>query len=744
MLGKFNKAASAPSAAAPAPAATAGAPSSAASAKTGATSAPPVAESKTSAKATVAAPGAAAPPAGENTATNQRPSDRPGLKQAYTREANKALNNGLTDAIVDLRVSVNELQEADLSRNGYEQILQQDPSMMRKSVNGISTFGNKTSIWIWRRSQGVCSGRLKPIIDIQLAESSVSTDLVISGYTADPNLIAGQTLWIKRSNSDETEKDAIIDLYVTMGKSKVNGDPIWSSPGVGWIRVDGNFTKSMFGGTDSFLWYRPARTRPDSAQLVTPQKATVALTDDVRLTRLIAAVRQVLRHYIPVEDMKRLAGLKMEDTELATSKAVAESVRSERMLDYAALFHRYERRGQMNSSRWASLLTEVGIKVTKTDANNCFNFFDSNHEGVISMEEFTTVLAFTDHEIDIAVDSIRNKLLNSCAQTSQQSNSSRGVTSLVRSNTGAIGASSITQHPDVGKNIIRENVTLSNIFQIVNAKGDDILSLDELMDLAARLEIFLTEEETRKVHKIMDLNNDDRVTEQEFIAFMRASNMSSFNKAHRVYDAVTLMRRWLVRGAGDKGEAHKQWADMKKHHEKSFSQKFPGFLTAQVLQLQLGILGLRLSALEARELSMLMAPDKNGRINQAELHAFMVRTTRTVGELTSLMNRELFGPLVTAYQAYQREFKLTGRDDTDRALLYRTKLDEIKLAVEGIYTKLQAKAAESKAAGGDDIQTRQIPQQTLQSVNVDPRLRKTSFELVPLAQLRAGLHDALM
>lgn len=29
------------------------------------------------------------------------------------------------------------------------------------------------SIWIWKRKQGVCSGRLKPVIDIQVSKSGL-------------------------------------------------------------------------------------------------------------------------------------------------------------------------------------------------------------------------------------------------------------------------------------------------------------------------------------------------------------------------------------------------------------------------------------------------------------------------------------------------------------------------------------------------------------------------------------------
>lgn len=183
---------------------------------------------------------------------------------------------------MDLRVSLAGQQlETDLKGNGYVQLLMENSDVSTKKVGGKpaqpiveSTFTNKHSIWIWRRSQGTCSGRLKPIVDIHLESVDVSTEMVLSGYTCDPLSINGQwyeilqsthapfqiqstvhhlRLWIKRAATAEEEKDAIVELDVTVGKIKNPVDEIWNSPGVGWIRVDGNFTKSMFGGVDTFL-----------------------------------------------------------------------------------------------------------------------------------------------------------------------------------------------------------------------------------------------------------------------------------------------------------------------------------------------------------------------------------------------------------------------------------------------------------------------------------------------------------
>lgn len=163
---------------------------------------------------------------------------------------------------------------------------------------------------------------------------------MLAGYTCDSTPISGQWLWIKRATTDEEEKDAIVDLYISTGKMKDTSDPIWTSPGVGWIRVDGNFTKSFFGGVDTLLWLRPARTRSMDVHLASPIRAAVALTEEVRYAKLMSACRLALRHYVSVDNVKRLATVVMETAAFSISAGINSNViRSERMVDYTALYH---------------------------------------------------------------------------------------------------------------------------------------------------------------------------------------------------------------------------------------------------------------------------------------------------------------------------------------------------------------------------------------------------------------------
>lgn len=691
--------------------------------------------------------------------------DRPTSAPSVSKEALRALMGGIMDAILDIRVSTSEAQETDLSRNGYLQLLQE--GVKKSSSAASSTFGNKTSIWVWRRSQGTCSGRLKPIVDIILDPSAVSSELVLAGYTCDPIQISGQNFWVKRATNEEEEKDAIIDLYVTSGKMRDPSDPVWQSPGVGWVRVDGNFSKSMFSSIDSFLWYRPARTRAFETQLINPIKGAVALSEELRQTKLIASVRIALRHYVPIKDIKRLATLMMENNQLIVSASITETIRSERMMDFSSLFHQYSVKGKLYPNKWSKMLTDVGVRLKAQDVTQAFHYFDLNHNGCVSIEEFSSILSLTDYELDLALDRIRLKLLLPCVprdvlkaiplQTRDGSSTSLGASSMKSAYAGVIGGQQL-HHPFIGKNRIRESLTLMQIFNTINIKKDSILSLDEMMDLATRVEVFITEEEARKLLSIMDLDGDDRVEEGDFIGFMRRESVAIVKKAFRLREAVNFFRRWLVRGSSEKLQntttataSKQQWAWLKSRYEKSMGQKFPGFLSAPVLQSALLNLGIQLSAVEAKEFTLFIAPEKTGRVHMSDLHAFMGRSSRSIGELVALFERDIFHELIDAYRAHSNAMKMKGAEDTDLANMYRKQLDDIKRFIEDVFILKAEADATGKSASGliavhdDDeeplpVATMAVQQSLTQELN---RRVKGGHEVISINHLRTGILELI-
>lgn len=90
---------------------------------------------------------------------------------------------GSKEVIIDVKLSNSGVQDAELLRHGYIQIIP-DFGGNNKPVDfaSVGTFGKGQSMWVWKRKQGTCSGRLKPVIDMQLSQESTSSAMVLSGY----------------------------------------------------------------------------------------------------------------------------------------------------------------------------------------------------------------------------------------------------------------------------------------------------------------------------------------------------------------------------------------------------------------------------------------------------------------------------------------------------------------------------------------------------------------------------------
>lgn len=430
------------------------------------------------------------------------------------------------------------------------------------------------------------------------------------------------------------------------------------------------------------------------------------MTEEVRYAKLLSACRLALRNYVSVDNVKRLATLVMETAAVSISAGINSNViRSERMVDYTALFHQTVGKSKhplpMTAAKLTKLLFMVGLRLDPKDLVTAFSLFDRKQGGNVSLEEFGEILALTDYELDLAIEKIRVHLLKGCSAPTdasastvpQGSNRQSGMMSnMARAGSGVLGSGIVTEKSQIGKNIIRENFTLVQVFQMVNTKDDGIFSLDEMMDLSTKVEVFLTEEEARKCLKLMDLDGDDRVEEGDFISFMRQDTRALVNKAYRVREASCNLRRWLVRGTTENVNATstasasaQQWKTFKHQYQNLTKHKFPGYLDAQVLLITMSKLGFQLSALETRELTLLVAPEKNGRVHQADLHSFMGREHRTYGEIIALVERELLRDFIDTYRAHYAALTATGAEDVDLAEHYRKKVAEIKKAIEKVY-----------------------------------------------------------
>ena len=576
---------------------------------------------------------------------------------------------------------------------------------------------------------------MKPIIDIQLSNESVSSAKILSGYVCLPISISGQWVWIKRASTEEDENDAIVDMHVTQGSERNLSDKIHQSPGVGWIKVGGNFSKasstSFFSkSVDSFVWFRPQRTRSQNfAAMVTPS----GLSQDVRQSMILIAVRNTLRSHVPTREVKRLANLHMEVVENDATN-LKNALRSDRLFDYAALYHLYDEssKSHLDKSRFSKMLLDAGIRMDSNDVACVFYYFNSKLDGYISREEYSNMLTLTDSEIDILVDSIRSKLLsiNLSSLKSSTNNSTGSV--IISPATTTIAQSGATT--STTSNVLHDNILLSKLFKHFNSNNDGMLSIDEILDLAASLEIFLTEEEARKLMRMMDMNGNDRIEEPDFIEFMNKKSEVTVKKALRLRECVASFRRWLKDSGGkltpNDNKTQQLWATFKSRHEKASQSKFPGHLVPLDILLILGTIpyGTRVTMTEAREITLMVGPDAGGCISQDHLYNFVSRNCRSFGELLAILERDLIKKMIDAYKKYQDALKNPSPSNAavdpveDAREKYENIIKETVKQIQGAYVPSGNPAQDSKA-----IQDR----------------ARASTDVVSLGQLKAGVEIAM-
>ena len=119
--------------------------------------------------------------------------------------------------------------DAEYLRLGYTQVVPKLQQGQKYDVAKHGSFTQGESLWFWRRKQGTCSGRFRPIIDIQLTNKEPSRHMVVNGYTALRGRIAKMCVWVKRATSAAEGKEALVDLSVTTGYSK-DADMIHLAP----------------------------------------------------------------------------------------------------------------------------------------------------------------------------------------------------------------------------------------------------------------------------------------------------------------------------------------------------------------------------------------------------------------------------------------------------------------------------------------------------------------------------------
>jgi Ca2+-binding EF-hand superfamily protein len=300
---------------------------------------------------------------------------------------------------------------------------------------------------------------------------------------------------------------------------------------------------------------------------------------------------------------------------------------------------------------------------------------------------------------------------------------------------------------------LRENRLLSEVFKVVNTTVDGILSLGEILDMTSRLEIFLTEEEGSRVFLLMDIDGDEKVTEADFIGFMKKSSDIIPRKAARIRETAFMVRRWLLSGTAGllaqapvdpnnsisgmfnmntpqtiEGATEMQWQSLKRKHERASGQKFPGYLNAGNLVKLVGSLGMCISVGEARELTLLIGPEKRGRIQKEDLSAFISRTSRSFGELLTLLERDLLREIIGAYRKLRDAVRDDGttagaKSESNPVLLqrYEALVSELLRMVQGSYV-----SSKQEGTGTEPTQD-------------DKKIDPTALDLVSIFQLKTGI-----
>lgn len=614
-------------------------------------------------------------------------------------EAIRGLSTGNENTIVDMTLSAVTMDE-ELNRLRYAKIAPDMGGKAAPTDPNYGSFGKGVSLWVWRHRQGTAFGRLKPIIDIQLDDSSSYAPLVISGYTclATP-VSSGQYLWIKRATNNEEEKDAIVDLKITI-EAKANTG---TSPGVGWSRVEGNFAKSMFSSSGATLWFKSLRNRTKNAKLSSLRTGASALSNQTRGAGLMKAAKRVLRNFVPLTAMSELysnsrGGKSKDDGGEAESKM---EKRSDSDFDFTKLYSLYNGEAPyMSSKNFHRILIDAGIRLNSADERLCYSFFDVDQAGYgyLKRKDFVRALVYNDDDLDYVIDKLRMKLLQDRA--------------------------AMTDKDGHQRNTLRVSRILSHIFKHINSNGDNVMSVKEFTATVAKLGIFLLREEGNCIMKTMDVDGDGRIEEDDFIRFLRSQSLARKRRATRIFDYSQKLKQWLRQGSSaSSSSSRNQWAILKQRNEKASGGTFPGHLGPVDLYQLLSAQGVEISYSEACELSLLVTPNQQG-IKEVDLDAFMSNHSRNIGELMAILERDIMKEVIDVYRAHRAAARTDGSVDTELNERYAAAVGSVVGRIEAS-TNVESAAP---AAGGAPVPSAESA---------------AKCDVVSVAQLKAGVEAAM-
>jgi Ca2+-binding EF-hand superfamily protein len=165
------------------------------------------------------------------------------------------------------------------------------------------------------------------------------------------------------------------------------------------------------------------------------------------------------------------------------------------------------------------------------------------------------------------------------------------------------------------------------IFQSYNALGDGRLSRSDFQRLLSTNQINFTNTELSKIIQRLDVNKDGIVDYADFLRFVTGVCDAAVRRAQRVASAAENLKAWAME------EQNKKLAkDGQIDSSASWKLLRPkrGLLDISSVDHILRERGIRLETDKLRLLRVIMAPSKNGEIDQAAYHAFVNHQPRKV------------------------------------------------------------------------------------------------------------------
>jgi hypothetical protein len=120
------------------------------------------------------------------------------------------------------------------------------------------------------------------------------------------------------------------------------------------------------------------------------------------------------------------------------------------------------------------------------------------------------------------------------------------------------------------------------------------------------------------------------------------------------------------------------WKELETQHKKSYGSKFPGFFVPVDFSLIMSKLGVLLSPIELRELTMLVAPTEDGRVHKHDIDKFTNSNCRAFGEILSILEKDILKPIVDVYKEIKTETEKKSSADGKRKIeALQSEYDEI-------------------------------------------------------------------